>query len=132
MVQKKVSVKLLDEAKEEYLKLQETVRVEKEEGISNSIHQSLLRSIDSKVALLKANYDFGTQIPKKNFPKKYVDVYSITNLWKVDLANYWRMIYTLKQPLREQTEIEIITIWLDVLDIIDHKKYNKIFGYKKR
>ena len=132
MVQRRVSIKLLNEAKEDYLKLQETVRIEKEKGTVASIHQTLLRSIDSKIELLKANYDFGMQIPKKNFPKKYVDSFGITNLWKIDLSDYWRMIYTLKQPQREQTEIEIITIWLDVLDIIDHKKYDKIFGYKKR
>ena len=82
--------------------------------------------------MLKANYDYGKQIPRKLIPRKYQLEYEVTNLWKVDLAGYWRMIYTLKQPQREQTEIEIITIWLDVLDIIDHKKYDKIFGYKKK
>ena len=132
MAAKRVSVKLLGEAKEEYLQLQETVRKERDKGISSSFHQTLLKSIDSKIALLKANYDSGIQIPKKFIPRKYQLDYEVTNLWKVDLAGYWRMIYTLNQPQREQTEIEIITIWLDVLDIMDHKNYNKLFGYKKR
>ena len=101
-------------------------------GTSSSFHQTLLKSIDSKIALLKANYDYGTQIPRKFIPRKYLLEYGVTNLWKVDLSGYWRMIYTLKQPQREQTEVEIITIWLDVLDITDHKKYDKIFGYTKR
>ncbi len=132
MAEKRVNVKLLGEAKEEYLKLQETVGEEREKGITGSFHQTLFKSIDSKIALLKANYDYGKQIPRKLIPRKYQLEYEVTNLWKVDLAGYWRMIYTLKQPQREQTEIEIITIWLDVLDIIDHKKYDKIFGYKKK
>lgn len=132
MTEKRVSVKLLGEAREEYLKLQETVRKEHEKGVANSFHQTLLKSIDSKIALLKANYDYGTQIPRKIIPRKYQLEYEVTNLWKVDLAGYWRMVYTLKQPQREQTEIEIISIWLDVLNIIDHKKYDKIFGYKKK
>ena len=129
MVERRVSIKLLGEAKEEYLQLQEIVRGEHEKGIASSFHQALLKSIDSKIALLKANYDYGTQIPRKLIPRKYQLEYEVTNLWKVDLAGYWRMIYTLKQPRRGEAEVEIITIWLDV---IDHKKYDKIFGYRKK
>ena len=55
MATKRVSVKLLGEAKEEYLKLQEIVRKEKEKNVSGSFHQTLLKSIDSKIVLLKAN-----------------------------------------------------------------------------
>lgn len=132
MTERKVTVKLLGEAKEEYLKLQQTVRTEKEKGVSNSPHQILLKSINSKIELLKANYDYGTQIRKKQIPPKYMQDYGVTNLWKVDLSNYWRMIYTLKQPQREYAQIEVLTIWLDVLDIVDHPKYDKIFGYRKK
>lgn len=132
MTHKHVTIKLLGEAKEEYLKLQSTVREEIEKGVTSSFHQTLLRSIDSKIAILKANYSYGIQIPRKIIPRKYLEEYEVNNLWKVDLSGYWRLIYTLKQPQRDQTEIGIITIWLDVLDIIDHDKYNKIFGYKKR
>ena len=131
-MKKRVSIKLIGEAKEEYLKLQEAARQEREKGIESSFHQTLLKSIDSKIALLKANYDYGTQIPRKLIPRKYQIEYEVTNLWKVDLAGYWRLVYTLKQPQREQTEIEILTIWLDVLDLIDHNHYDKIFGYKKK
>jgi len=109
MVQKRVSIKLIGEAKEEYIKLQEAVRGETEKGAKGSFHQTLLKSIDSKIALLKANYDYGTQIPRKLIPKKYLRQFGVTNLWKVDLSGFWRMIYTLKQPQREQTEIEIIS-----------------------
>ena len=132
MVERKVTIKLLGEAKEEYLKLRETVKREVENGVKSSFHQTLLRSIDSKIELLKADYSYGIQISRRQIPKKYLGEYEVTNLWKVDLSGYWRLIYTLKQPQREQTEINIITIWLDVLDIIDHPSYNKIFGYRKR
>jgi hypothetical protein len=112
--------------------LQETVKQEMERGVTKSFHQILLRSIDSKIATLKTDYSYGIQIPRKQIPKKYLDDYEVTNLWKVDLSGYWRLIYTLKQPQREETEIDIITIWLDVLDIFDHPSYNKVFGYRKR
>ncbi len=42
------------------------------------------------------------------------------------------MIYTLKQPQREYTDVEIISIWLDIIDIVDHREYDKIFGYRKK
>jgi hypothetical protein len=132
MIEKRVSVKLIGDAKEAYLAIHKKVREEREKNITSSFHQTLLRSIDSKIALLKANYDCGIQISKRRIPSKYIIEYEVTNLWKVNLSGYWRMIYTLKQPQREQTEIEIISIWLDVLDIIDHETYNKIFGYKGR
>lgn len=131
-VRKHVSIKLLGEAKDEYLKLQELAKQESEKGITGSFHQTLLKSINSKITLLKANYDYGIQIPKKQLPRKYVLEYDVTNLWKVDLSGYWRMIYTLKQPQREYTDVEIISIWLDIIDIVDHGKYDKIFGYRKR
>ncbi|OIO21195.1 hypothetical protein COV61_05610 [Candidatus Micrarchaeota archaeon CG11_big_fil_rev_8_21_14_0_20_47_5] len=132
MAEKKVSVKLLGEAKDEYLHLQEIVKDERKRCIKSSFHQTLLKSIDSKLAIMKTNYDYGVQIPRRAIPAKYLQGYGVTNLWKVDLSGYWRMIYTLKQPQREQAEIEIISIWLDVLDIIDHPKYDKVFGYRKR
>jgi mRNA-degrading endonuclease HigB of HigAB toxin-antitoxin module len=51
-------------------------------------------------------------------PKKY----NAQNLWRVELANFWRMLYTIKGD-----EIEVICF---VLDIVSHKEYDKIFGYK--
>ncbi|MBI5636168.1 hypothetical protein HY993_04365 [Candidatus Micrarchaeota archaeon] len=113
MAEKRVSVKLLGEAKQVYLKLQQAVREEREKGISGSFHQTLLKSVDSKIELLKANYDYGKQIPRKLIPRKYQLEYEVTNLWKIDLAGYWRLVYALKQPQREQTEIEIIALLRD-------------------
>ncbi|MBI4044333.1 MAG: hypothetical protein HY392_01355 [Candidatus Diapherotrites archaeon] len=132
MARKHVIVKLLGEAKTEYASLQEIVEKEKAQGVNSSFHQTLLKSVDSKVQILKTNYDYGIQIPRKLIPKKYLEEFGVTNLWKVDLSSFWRMIYTLNQPQREDTEVEVLPIWLDVLDIIDHDKYDKIFGYRKK
>jgi len=131
MVRKHVSIKLVGDAREEYLALQRVVQEELAKGATSSFHQTLLRSIDSKIALLKTSYDHGIQIPRKHFPRKYLQAYEVTNLWKVDLAGYWRMIYTLRQPQREEIDIDVISVWLDVLNIVDHKRYDKLFGYRK-
>jgi hypothetical protein len=57
-------------------------------------------------------------------PKEYVSKYNIDNLWKYDLPNGWRLLYSLGRD-----EIEIIAI---VLEWLDHKDYEKRFGYRKR
>jgi hypothetical protein len=59
-------------------------------------------------------------------PKKYIDEYGVTNLFWVKLPNYWRMIYTLTSG---ETFVEIIAF---VVDIFDHKEYDKVFGYSKK
>ena len=83
-----------------------------------------MNSINKKVELIKANPHYGDPISKKLIPREYVKRYGVTNLFRVGLSNYWRMLYTLTDG---ETVIEIIAF---VLDIIDHKEYNKKFGYK--
>ena len=59
-----------------------------------------------------------------HFPKQAVQRYGTDKLWKANLAVYWRMIYTITG-----NDFEIITF---VLEIMDHKDYDKVFGYKKK
>ena len=132
MNEKRVSIKLLGDAKEAYLALKKLVADERKKGIESSFNQTLFRSVEDKIAILKRDYDFGIHIPKDRIGRKYIIEYGVTNLWKVNLSGGWRMIYTLKQPQRENTEVEILSIWLDVLDIISHEDYDRIFGYHSR
>ena len=71
--------------------------------------------------LVKINPQYGDSVPKALARKTS---YQVDNLWAVDLVGYWRMLYTLKG-----SEIEILCF---VLEIIGHKKYDKLFGYRKR
>ncbi len=77
-----------------------------------------------KKDLIKANPHYGEPVAKRLIPGEYVVKYGTTNLFRVELPNYWRMLYTLTDG---ETEIEIIAF---VLDIINHQKYDKKFGYK--
>ncbi|MFA6907721.1 MAG: hypothetical protein WC263_02750 [Candidatus Micrarchaeia archaeon] len=131
MAKKRVRVILVGDAQEEYANLEKMVGEEKKKGISSTFHQTLLRSINGKIDILKERHDYGEQVPRSRIPRKYSDM-GVTNLWKVDLASYWRMVYTLRQPQREGAEIEIMEIFLDVLDIVSHPAYDKIFGYRKK
>jgi hypothetical protein len=49
----------------------------------------LLRSIDQKKDLIKANPFYGDNIEKRKIPKIHYDV---QNLWRVELTGYWRML----------------------------------------
>lgn len=80
----------------------------------------LLKSIKQKIEFIKLNPFYGDNVSKKLIPREY----DVQNLWRVELSNFWRMLYTIKGD-----QIEIICF---VLDIIDHNKYNKLFGYKNK
>ena len=86
----------------------------------------ILNAINKKVELIKANLHYGNPIAKSLIPKEYIEKYDITNLFRVKLPNYWRMLYTLTD---DETKIEIIAF---VLDILNHATYNKKFGYRKK
>lgn len=65
-------------------------------------------------------------MPKNLIPQEYKTKYGASNLFRVELSNFWRMLYTLTN---DEKEVEIIAF---VLDIVDHNKYSKKFGYRGR
>lgn len=71
---------------------------------------------------LKENAFVGIQIPKRLFPKQYVREYNINNLWKYDLPNGWRLLYT----IAPENKVELISA---ILEWFDHKEYERIFKY---
>lgn len=116
---KVIRVILSPEAEEVYKYLNEQAPDSKTEKI-------IFNALNKKVELLKSNPHYGDAIAKKLIPEEYKQKYGVTNLFRIELPNFWRMLYTLTN---NESEIEIIAF---VLDIIDHKKYNKKFGYKER
>src|SRR3989338_5097704 len=120
---KPTKVVIIGEAKEEFDKLNSIVGEEIAKGITSSDHQTLLNSIKQKIELLKANPEYGIHIQKDRIPKGYIKAYDINNLWKVNLSGAWRMIYTIRG-----SEVEIVSM---VLDIMNHRDYEKKFEYKK-
>lgn len=120
---KPVRVVLLDEADSEYKRLNEIIGQQIREDKEGTEEMQLMRSIKQKIEFIKANPFYGNNISKALIPEEYVIKYNARNLWRVELTNFWRMLYTIKGD-----QIEIICF---ILDIIDHNKYNKLFGYKK-
>ena len=83
--------------------------------------KQLYKFINRALDDLKQNPTCGLKIPKKLWPRKYVQEYNITNLWKYDLPDAWRLIYTI-----ESDELKIVNI---ILEWFDHKEYEKRFKY---
>lgn len=71
---------------------------------------------------IKKNAFCGIPIPKRLIPKEYVQKYKIKNLWKYDLPDGWRLVYSITTP----NKIEIISI---ILEWFDHPNYERRFHY---
>jgi len=116
-MKKQVRVILSKQAEEVYKYINKQAPDSKQE-------RTILNAINQKIELIKQNPHFGNPISKKLIPKEYIKKYEIRNLFRVEIPNFWRMLYTLTEG---GTRAEVISF---VLDIIDHPSYNKKFGYK--
>lgn len=83
--------------------------------------EQLYTFIDRAIKDLKANPTCGVKIPKKLWPKEYIQKYEITNLWKYDLPNAWRLIYTI-----QTNDVMILNV---ILEWFNHKEYERKFKY---
>ncbi len=116
---KPVRVIFIGEARGEYERLNVIVGEQLQQGKENSDKVQLLKSIKQKAEFIKINPFYGDNIKKGLIPKEY----NVENLWRVELTQFWRMLYTIKGD-----QIEIICF---ILDIVDHDAYNRKFSYKK-
>jgi mRNA-degrading endonuclease RelE of RelBE toxin-antitoxin system len=97
-----------------------------EQAPTSKIEKQILNAINKKIGFIKDNIHYGNPIAKKLIPQEYKVKYEVTNLFRVELPNFWRILYTLTEG---DTRIEIIAF---VIDVIDHNEYNKKFGYKNK
>ena len=118
-VKKNIKVKYSPIFEEQLKKLRETIK-EKD----SKFHKQLLTAIEREKDNLIINQHRGIQIKKKLIPKEYIIDYGVKNLWKINLPDFWRMIYTITG-----NELEIISV---LLEFMNHKDYNKKFKYRKK
>ena len=115
---KDVKIILSLEAKQVYDYLNRMAPASKKEHM-------ILKAVRYKFELIKNNFQYGDPIAKNLIPKEYKEKYRVTNLFRVELPDFWRMIYTVHEG---SSDIEIVAF---VLDIMNHPDYNKKFGYRK-
>jgi hypothetical protein len=84
-------------------------------------NRALYKFLDRATDDLKSNPSCGTEIPKRLIPKLYEQKYGINNLWKYNLPNAWRLIYSIASD-----EFDIIVI---LLEWLSHKEYERRFNY---
>lgn len=63
----------------------------------------------------------GVRVPSRLIPKEYIKHYGIAALWKYDLPNAWRLIYTIVG-----NEVKIVSV---ILEWLSHKEYERRFNY---
>ena len=124
MINKPVSIELVGDAKEAYERLNRMIGEQKNKGKTTSEEIKLWKGIQRSFDLIHDNPFYGRNAKKKQIPEYYLNKYDIKNLFVVDLPLFWRMIYTL-----ESDRVEVIAF---ILDIFNHKDYNKRFGFKGR
>ena len=108
-------IKLSREFREEFSELQAKA------GKGDGEARYLLGIVEKGLTKIAADAEAGKHVPKRLVPKEYSIKYGITNLWKLNLDSYWRLLYTL-QGMRVQ-------LYAIVLEVLDHKKYDRKFGY---
>lgn len=114
-MKKSVCVKIAPEIGDIYDSLQE-------EGKKSKDARIIFEGISHKIEILKQNMYYGDAIAKKLIPREYKIKYNVNNLFRVELPLFWRMLYTLTN------DEDVIIVF--IIDILDHKKYNKKFGYR--
>jgi Txe/YoeB family toxin of Txe-Axe toxin-antitoxin module len=106
------TIKFVDEKlREAFYKLEE----------GDSSEKKLFKLINKALNNLEENAFCGIQIPKKLIPREYLIKYNVKNLWKYNLPDGWRLIYSIIND--DIVVISLIVEWLD------HKDYEQRFKY---
>lgn len=121
---KEVKIALVCDAKKIYCDLKRIVADEVKSGKIGTENQKLLKSIERTIFCLKENPQFGVHISKKKIPSYYLEEFGVRNLWKCNLFGFWRLIYWV-----DGVDVKIICF---VLDVLNHKRYDKKFNYKSK
>ena len=98
------------------------VKLRKKADEGNGEAKYLIELISKATAKLAENREAGKKIPRKLWPKEYIIRHDITNLWKLNLDSFWRLIYTITG-----NQVDLFLIYLEYLN---HKEYDRKFNYK--
>ena len=89
---------------------------------SLSEDDQLKKSIKRAIKDLQNNAFFGIQLPKRLIPREYILKYDAKNLWKYDLPQGWRLLYT----ITAENEVQLVSA---ILEWFNHPEYERRFHY---
>ncbi len=122
MKDKQKVVKVIGAADAALTLLEETVHALQARGRTPAkADAQLLRSIKRSLNALKSNPFAGQSVQHALWPGEFRE---LPNLFRMELSGFWRLPYYVTGD-----EVMIVSV---VFEICDHKKYDKIFGYKRR
>ena len=120
---KEVVIEFDKDAYKEYQELQELVSQGKK-AKKKPTYEQLLSSINAAIGNIKANPYYGDLIPRKYISKGVSHNYGTDKIFRIELIGFWRLLYTIIG-----NEAKIIAF---ILEYMDHERYDKLFGYKKK
>ena len=77
--------------------------------------------VDQVIDEMKQDKNLGDYIKKKPWPDKYVKTHEVTNLYRREIGGNHRLIYTIRG--RKEDKV------YQLLDLLKHKEYDRLFGY---
>lgn len=88
---------------------------------SLSKNEPLVKAVREVVSHLRSDRIVGKRLIRKQIPQYYLKKHDVNAVFKVDLPGYWRLIYGVVEIHGEKKAL--------IMEIFDHKRYNKRFGY---
>ena len=86
-------------------------------------NSKLCKSITDTIDLIRREPIRGDHVEHNKIPEYYIKKFKIKTLFRIELIDYWRLLYSIHS-------FDDVGMGILVLEALDHKKYNKRFGYR--
>jgi mRNA-degrading endonuclease RelE of RelBE toxin-antitoxin system len=88
-------------------------------GLSNA--DPVRIKFDQVIDDMKHDKNLGDYIKRKPWPAKYNRTHEVSNLYRCEIGGNHRLIYTIRG--RQEDKV------YQLLDLLTHKQYDRLFGY---
>jgi hypothetical protein len=93
------------------------------DSLSDNVIKNAIKDV---IESLKKDNIVGEHVKKNQIPKYYIKKYNIQILYRMALPKKWRLTYSIVE-FEVGGEVGVL-----MLELMNHDKYNKRFGYYKK